>query len=51
MIKKIINKIKNLNKKEDYMNWGDYENRINFLDTFTWQQNIRKQSIKNTKFF
>ena len=32
------------NKK--YLEWADYKNQIDVLDTMLWQQKIRKQNIK-----
>lgn len=32
--------------KTDYMDWQEYENRINFLDQFYWQQSVRRRSMK-----
>ena len=34
-------------KKKTYLGWSEYKRRIVFLDTFAWQQNVRKQSLKN----
>lgn len=34
-------------RKQKYLGWGEYKNRINFLDTFAWQQSVRRESIKN----
>ncbi|MFP4567306.1 MAG: hypothetical protein ACLFN8_00010 [Candidatus Woesearchaeota archaeon] len=34
-------------KQKKYLDWGDYKNKIDFLDTLLWQQEIRKQNIKN----
>ena len=33
--------------KPYYMEWEDYKARIDFIEDFYWQQNTRKQSIKN----
>lgn len=41
---KIVDKIFG---KTTYMDWQEYEKRINFLDQFYWQQSIRKRSLNN----
>ncbi len=33
--------------EEDYLEWVDYKSKINFLDTFKWQQRLRSQNIKH----
>lgn len=32
---------------QDYVEWDEYKAKIGFLDEFYWQQNTRKQTIKN----
>ena len=34
-------------RSDEYVEWQEYKKRINFLDTFAWQQSVRKQSIRN----
>ncbi len=34
--------------RKDYMNWKDFKAKIDFLDTFLWQQAVRRESIRNT---
>jgi hypothetical protein len=46
---KILQKIKLRTRTRDYVEWNDYKNKIDFLDTFNWQQSVRKQNIKNLK--
>jgi len=36
----------NLFKKKEYMNWKDYSNHVCFIETFYWQQQVRKTNIK-----
>jgi hypothetical protein len=38
----------NIFGEKKYMDWNEYEKRVNFLDHFHWQQSIRKSGIKNT---
>ena len=38
---------KKLNKKNT-MEWKEYEQHIDFLDCFNFQQTARKQSIQNS---
>lgn len=33
------------------MQWQEYKTKVDFLDLFTWQQNIRKNNLKLTKTF
>ena len=35
-----------LGKRDEYLDWETYKDRINFLDKFNWQQNIRKNNLK-----
>lgn len=35
-------------KKRKYMDWDNYKERIDFLDTFYWQQSVRKMSLQNS---
>ncbi|MCC7574256.1 hypothetical protein KO361_01575 [Candidatus Woesearchaeota archaeon] len=49
MLKKI--KMMMTKKTNNYFEWEEYKNKITFLETFKWQQDIRKQSIKNSNFF
>jgi hypothetical protein len=42
MIKKIIDRL----TTRKFLDWDQYENRVNFLDQFQWQQSVRKQNIK-----
>lgn len=28
-----------------YMDWDEYERRINFLDSYYWQQSMRKTNL------
>ncbi len=37
--------------RKGYMNWRDFKARIDFLDTFLWQQDIRKNNIKAIETF
>lgn len=32
--------------KTNYMDWDEYEKRINFLDNYYWQQSVRKTNLK-----
>lgn len=32
--------------KREYMNWDDYKKKIDFLEDYNFQQNVRKQNIK-----
>ena len=34
-----------LNSKNT-MSWNDYNDRINFLDTFFWQQSVRNEGLQ-----
>jgi len=34
-------------KKRNYMEWDDYRNRIDTIDTFCFFQKVRKDSIRN----
>ncbi|MFT4260861.1 MAG: hypothetical protein ACMXX9_00325 [Candidatus Woesearchaeota archaeon] len=34
--------------KTNYMDWQEYEKRVNFIDQFYWQQSVRQKSLKNT---
>ena len=52
---KILNKIKqsvftayNYKTEDSFLEWDDYKNKINFLDTFNWQQSVRRQNIRNS---
>ncbi len=36
--------------KKKYLDWESYKNRIDFLDTFFWQQKIRNENIKRIVF-
>lgn len=31
--------------KKEYMDWQEYEKRINFIDQYYWQQSIRQKNI------
>ena len=31
--------------KTEYMDWQEYEKRINFIDQFCWSQSIRKKAL------
>ena len=34
-------------KEARYMDWSEYKEKIDFLSFSQWQQNIRKESVKN----
>ena len=38
-------------KRENYMRWKDFKARIDFLDTFLWQQDTRKNNLKAVETF
>jgi len=45
-----MNKIKNMIKKvfgikTGFQDWNTYKQNIDFLDAFTWQQQVRKDNI------
>ena len=44
----MINFIKNL-FKTDFVEWERYKAKVDFLDEFNWQQNIRKHNLKVKK--
>lgn len=53
-MRNVLNKIKqsvftsyHYKQESNYLEWDDYKSKINFLDTFRWQQSVRRQSIRN----
>jgi len=42
----MINLIKRL-FNNNYVSWNNYKNKIDFLDEFNFQQQVRKENIKN----
>lgn len=34
-------------KKRDYMDWNTYSKKIEFMDDFQFQQQVRKQNVNN----
>jgi len=34
--------------KTKFVEWNDYQAKIDFLEYFYWQQGVYKQSLKNT---
>ena len=32
-------------KHQDFMSWKEYEEKINFLDQFYFEQHVRKQNL------
>ena len=42
----MINQIKKMiAKNQEFINWNEYKKHIDFLETFQWQQNCRKQHL------
>lgn len=37
-------------RKKKYLDWKTYKNRIDFLDVFYWQQEVRKENLKGIIF-
>lgn len=35
------------NRNPDFISWESYQDKIRFLDTFYWQQKIRRKSALN----
>jgi hypothetical protein len=33
--------------KSKFMEWEDYKEKIDFLEVFHWQQNVRNESLRN----
>ncbi|MCF7865904.1 hypothetical protein K9L67_04120 [Candidatus Woesearchaeota archaeon] len=44
----MLKTIMNLFDKKEYMAWQEYNEKMQFMENFYWQQNIRKKSLKNT---
>jgi hypothetical protein len=34
-------------RKKRYMDWDSYERYIGFRETFQWQQDVRRQNVRN----
>jgi len=34
-------------KKNNFMEWKDYKNKIEFIEDFNWRQRVRRQNIQN----
>lgn len=34
-------------KNREFMDWDEYKGYIDFMDTFMFQQGVRKQNIRN----
>lgn len=34
-------------KKQHYMTWEEYSERIDFIDNLLWSQSVRRQSLAN----
>lgn len=47
-MKDIMKRIKGLFVRT-FLDWETYENKINFLDCFYFQQQTRKENIKNIR--
>ncbi len=41
----MLKKIEKYFQKDKFMDWEEYEKRVNFLDHFYWQQSIRKRNV------
>lgn len=38
-------------KRVEFVEWDVYKERVDFIDSFFWQQSVRRQSVRNSKFF
>ncbi len=34
-------------RKKEYMEWKDYNQRIQMIDDFLWSQRVRRKNIQN----
>ena len=34
--------------KSGYMSWSEYQDKVEFMSQLKWQQDVRKQSVKNS---
>lgn len=42
----LLGKIKSkFGKKEEYVSWDHYKQRIDFIDDYEWQQSVRKRNL------
>ena len=37
---------KRLKMKKNFMDWNEYKDKIDFMDTFYWQQSVRRRNVK-----
>jgi len=36
-------------KRTSFMDWEDYHRKIRIIEVFAWQQQVRRQNIRNLK--
>jgi len=36
-------------RKRKYLSWDNYKDKIDFIDMFYWQQDVRRQNLRNTE--
>jgi len=34
------------NKKRTYINWDEYKEKVDFIDTLEWQQSVRRNNVE-----
>ncbi len=37
-------------RKNKYLDWNTYKNRVDFIDLFYWQQKVRRENIEKISF-
>ena len=46
-MKNLIMQLKR-NWSKQYMSWSEYQDKVEFMSQLKWQQDVRKQSVKNS---
>ena len=46
----MLGKIKSkFGKRQEYVTWDHYKQRVDFIDDFEWQQSVRKRNLGGLK--